>query len=176
MHGAARLKPIWWHIGSPRRTSASTPLDRYRKGANSSEFFAGDAQYRLGDELQDQHLVYAEVRANLSMTSPEQQVKKFFNKSKGKEGRERRKVERMTEILEQRFGLRPLVVVMAFDINDECKELFEKHGEWKHKEFESMLRFMQARMRSIFEAKKRVQYNDPFLELFRFVERARRRK
>lgn len=158
----------------PATNLGKYPLDKRRKGASESEFFAGDPRYTLGDQTFEQQLVYAEVRANLSTTSPQQQVKKFF--AKGKDARERRKVERMTEILEQRFGMTPLVVVMAYDINAECRNLFEDHGEWKYKEFPSMLRFMRRRMKKMFNAKKRVQYNDPFLELLRYFEREKRRK
>lgn len=145
------------------------PLDRRSDGSPTAEFFAGDAKYRLGNDLHDQRLVYAEVRANLSITNPQQQVKKFFAEGEG--ATERRKVERMTGILGQRFGIKPLVVVMAFDINAECKELFGQHGGWKYKEFRAMYGFMEKRMAEMFEVKKRVQYNDPFLEWFRFLER-----
>ena len=147
------------------------PLDKSTDTSSPFEFFAGDDKYRQGDKLIDQRLIYAEVRANLSITNPDQQVKKFFAKGKGKT--EGKKVERMTEILERRFKMKPLVVVMAFDINAECKKLFKKHGRWKYKEFRTMFGFVEDRMAQMFEVKKRVQYNDPFLELFRYFERVK---
>ena len=60
---------------------------------------------------------------------------------------------------------------MAYEINEECRTLFHRQGTWKYKEFDAMLTFMEGRMEMMFTAKKRVQYNDPFLELLRYFER-----
>jgi len=149
-------------------------LDKAGKKSDPFEFFAGDAnKCKIKDKASAQTLIYAEVRANLTIHSPHRQVAKMFDKGEGKKSREGRKIERMTGLLEKRFGVKPLVVVMAYHLGPQCKPLFMKNDLWRYKEFRTMFEFMQRRMRIAFQSKTRVLYNDPFLELFRYLERER---
>lgn len=148
------------------------PLDKMRKDADPSEFFAGEEKCLVGGNASDLQLVYVEVRANLSINNPQSQIASFFNEGEG--STERRKIGRMVEVLTRRFGVKPQVVVMAFELGD-YKKKFGASG-WMYKEFFTIFDFLQARIKESFEVKKRVQYNDPILEMLRYLERAGQQK
>jgi len=134
------------------------------------EFFAGEHQYSFNNEQRALQLVYVEVRANLALSGADQQIEPFFGSKK-----DGKKVKRMISILRKRFnGIEPLFVVMANSITDEQKKKIASTPGWMFKEFTAMYDFMSKRMKSSYEVKKAVQYNDPFLELFRFFERRER--
>lgn len=146
-------------------------LDSRNQQSQLGEFFAGDGTFVVNSEERPLQLVYAEVRANLSLGAAEHQIEPFFDAK-----RDGGKVQRMTDILGRRFRIAPLFVIMAYTISQEQKQRIAETPGWAFKEFNSMFDFMAFRMKDQYEVKKAVQYNDPFLELFRFLERRSHQK
>ncbi len=113
-------------------------------------------------------LVYCEIKANIALTNDQQMVRDLVN-----EGAAVAKVKDKAERIRVRFGRAepPRVVLMANRvIGPHRATLGGTHG-WLFKEFLPMYRFMVDRFRLYPQQKGRVQYNDPWLEMFRFLQR-----
>lgn len=110
-------------------------------------------------------LIYGEVRANLSRQNDQQLIDELFDE-RGDEARINRKLDR----IEQRFNVRPTVVIFAYNITGDNLQRIHDRG-WKYKLFPDMMKFIRSRFQAEMVAKHRVQYNDPWLEFMRFVNR-----
>jgi hypothetical protein len=130
------------------------PVQNYQSPV--AEFFAGVNR--------PDNLVYCEVKANLRPHGHQREIRKLL----GTNGRE--KIDEKAKLIEQRLDTSPQIVLMAYQIGDESRQRIAEAG-WLCKEFPVMYSFMKHRFREHRPEKRRVLYNDPWLEMIRFVDR-----
>lgn len=139
----------------------STELGEYVVGqpgpngeVHEGEFFAG----ATGSDP----LVYCEVKANFRKHGSQSEITQMLSN-------ERSRIEDKAWHIARRFHACPRIVLMAYQITPENKDRVVEN-EWSFKEFPAMYRFMRGRFSQHSVEKSRVPYNDPWLEVMRFLE------
>jgi hypothetical protein len=113
-------------------------------------------------------LIYCEIKANIALGDDLQMVRNLLKSRDAIEN-----VERKANILCERFSVsrEQLSVVMMANRLGKNQKVAIRNLNWLFKEFMPMFDFIKARFRKYPAQKGRVQYNDPWLEMLRFLNR-----
>jgi hypothetical protein len=121
--------------------------------------------FHAGDSSASGLMVYCEIKANFTLNDSQRQIRELLS------GEGVKKMKDKQERICRRYpSLKPQVAVFAHYIAKNHKQTMAGLG-WQYKEFPEVFAFMEGRFQAHRDAKSRVQYNDPWLDMLRFLER-----
>jgi hypothetical protein len=122
--------------------------------SNPQELYAGD---NGASGL----LIYCEIKADFTLNDSQRPIRELLSDDGIKKLRDKQ------SRLKTRYpSLVPEVAIFAHYIAKNHKETMAKLG-WKYKEFPGIFAFMENRFHKHRDAKSRVQYNDPWLDMLK---------